>query len=39
MLDFRLKSLEIMNRMGIPNWILDISGFRYGKYSHMLSLK
>ncbi|MBS5409065.1 MAG: Fe-S cluster assembly protein SufB, partial [Veillonella sp.] len=26
MLDFRLKSLEIYNRMGIPNWIPDISG-------------
>ena len=26
MLEFRLKSLEIYNRMGIPNWIPDISG-------------
>ena len=26
MLDFRLKSLEIYNRMEIPNWIPDISG-------------
>ena len=26
MLDFRLKSLEIYNRMGIPNWIPDITG-------------
>ena len=26
MLDFRLKSLEIYNKMEIPNWIPDISG-------------
>lgn len=26
MLDFRLKSLEIYNKMKIPNWIPDISG-------------
>ena len=26
MLGFRLKSLEIYNRMEIPNWIPDISG-------------